>query len=99
MTTDANFIEETSTGLVLVDFWADWCAPCKALLPILDELENIKVCKHDIFSDPEAPTRFNVRTVPTLVLLRDGNVLATRTGAATKAELEEWINAHNTRSE
>lgn len=91
MTTDADFIKETAEGLVLVDFWADWCAPCKAMLPILDELENVKVCKHNIAEDPETPTRFHVRTVPTLVLLRDGEVLATRTGAATKAELEEWI--------
>lgn len=83
---------------VVVDFYADWCAPCRALLPILDEVSTqkdgaLKIVKMNIEESPEAPTKYGVRGVPTLMLFKDGQVLDTRVGGMSKSELTEWIDS------
>lgn len=86
-----------SSSPVIVDFYADWCAPCQALLPILDEISDekgdaLKVVKMNIEDSPEAPTKYGVRGVPTLMLFKDGQVTDTRIAGMSKKELSEWIN-------
>lgn len=98
-TTDAEF--ETTvlkdSGPVLVDFWAEWCGPCKQLAPVLDELAaefagQLKVVKVNIDDNPEAPTRYGVRGIPTLILFRGGKPVATKVGALPKSKLSEWVS-------
>ena len=83
-----------SDSPVIVDFYADWCAPCQALLPILDEIseeKGLKIVKVNIEESPEAPTKYGVRGVPTLMLFKDGQVSDTRIAGMSKKELSEWI--------
>lgn len=96
--TDANFESEVlqSDQTVMVDFWAEWCGPCKALTPVVDELademgDKVKVVKVNIDEAPEAPTKYGVRGVPTLMLFKDGQVVDTRVGGMPKSQLQEWI--------
>lgn len=81
---------------VVVDFWAEWCGPCKALSPLLDEISTemdgkVKVVKVNIEEAPEAPTKYGVRGVPTLMIFKDGQVVDTRVGGMPKGQLSEWI--------
>ena len=83
-------------GLVLVDFWAEWCGPCKQIGPALEELSNemdgkIKVVKVDVDSNPNSAVAMGVRGIPALFIFKNGEVVSNRSGAAPKAALQSWI--------
>lgn len=97
---DDNFDAEVlkSSGFTLVDFWAEWCGPCKQLSPVLDEVANeltgkVTVAKVNIDENPDTPTKFGVRGIPTLILFKDGQPVATKVGSVPKSQLKEWIEA------
>ncbi len=99
--TDANFDEEIlkSDVSVLVDYWADWCGPCKMIAPILEEIAQeykgkIKVTKLNIDENPETPPKYGIRGIPTLMLFKDGNVEATKVGALSKSQLTAFIDSN-----
>ncbi|MDP7667331.1 MAG: thioredoxin TrxA [Rhodospirillales bacterium] len=83
---------------VLVDFWAEWCEPCKQITPALEELaaemsEKVTVAKVNIDENPATPTKYGVRGIPTLMLFKDGQVAATKIGALPKGKLIEWVES------
>ena len=84
---------------VIVDFWAEWCGPCKSISPIIEELANeyeskIKICKLNIDESPETPAKFSVRGIPTLLLFKNGAVVSQKVGAAAKSQLSAWIDSN-----
>ena len=96
---DATFDAEVQNSNipVLVDFWAEWCGPCKMIAPVLDEIAieydgRLKVCKVDADANPDILSRFGIRGIPTLMVFKDGNPEATKTGALSKSQLSEFIN-------
>jgi thioredoxin 1 len=81
---------------VVVDFWAEWCGPCKVIAPHLEELANdkgeqIRIAKVNIDDNPLTPTRYGVRGIPTLMLFKNGEIAATKVGALPKSKLYEWV--------
>ena len=85
-------------GLVLVDFWAEWCGPCKQIGPSLEEISEemgdaITIAKVNIDENPMTPSKYGVRGIPTLILFKDGEVAATKVGALPKGKLVEWIQS------
>lgn len=95
---DSNFDETVSSGTVLVDFWAEWCGPCKKLSPILEEImdeASLKVVKLNVDENPVKSQEYGVSSIPTMVLFKDGNPVKTIVGAKPKhlllKDLSEWI--------
>lgn len=93
---DAKILQ--SKGTFLVDFWAEWCGPCKQLSPILDDVakdfgDKLTIAKVNIDDNPESPQKYGVRGIPTLILFKDGKPVATKVGAMPKSQLVEWINS------
>ncbi|HEX6829211.1 MAG TPA: thioredoxin TrxA [Burkholderiales bacterium] len=99
--TDDNFESEVlkSDTPVLVDYWAEWCGPCKMIAPILDELAReyagrLKVAKLNIDDNQTTPPRYGIRGIPTLMLFKKGNVEATKVGAMSKSQLTAFLDSH-----
>jgi thioredoxin 1 len=99
--TDANFEAEVlkSADPVLVDYWADWCGPCKMIAPVLDEIAaeyagKIKVAKLNIDENQATPPRYGIRGIPTLMLFKGGEVEATKVGAVSKSQLTAFIDSN-----
>ncbi|HMV12541.1 MAG TPA: thioredoxin TrxA [Nitrosomonas sp.] len=99
--TDATFEAEVlqSPTPVLVDYWAEWCGPCKMIAPILDEVANeyndrLKVAKLNIDENQHIPQKYGIRGIPTLMLFKNGNIEATKVGALSKSQLTAFIDSH-----
>jgi thioredoxin 1 len=101
--TDASFDQDVKQASakqpVLVDFWAEWCGPCRMIAPILEQVaaENagkLKIVKLNVDENPQTPSAFGIRGIPTLILFKDGQVAATQVGAVHKAQLAAFVNPH-----
>lgn len=83
------------TGLVLVDFWAEWCGPCKQISPILEDIdtlyENLTIIKFNVDENPKTPTKYGIRGIPALIIFKDGNIVDSKIGSIQKSKLTEWI--------
>ncbi len=97
--TDENFGEQVinSKQPVLVDFWAEWCGPCKALSPILadiaGELDSVKIVKVSVEENQQLALKYQIKSIPTLLLFKDGEIIATKIGGGNKNVLMEWIES------
>ncbi|MBI3898193.1 MAG: thioredoxin TrxA [Gammaproteobacteria bacterium] len=99
--TDDSFEQEVlkSTGPVLVDYWAEWCGPCKMIAPVLEEIAKdyagrIKVAKLNIDENPATPPKYGIRGIPTLMLFKGGSVEATKVGAVSKTQLSAFLDGN-----
>lgn len=99
--TDATFDDEVTQAAlpVLVDYWAEWCGPCRMIAPILDEIAKeyagrLTVAKLNVDENQQTPQKFGVRGIPTLMLFKNGNIEATKVGALSKSQLTAFIDSH-----
>jgi thioredoxin 1 len=98
--TDESFAADVlnAEGMVLVDFWAEWCGPCRAIAPALEEIGaeykgRLTVAKVNIDENPMTPNQYGVRGIPTMILFKDGKAVSTKVGAAPKSVLKNWVAA------
>ena len=98
--TDENFKEEVleSSIPVLIDFWAEWCGPCRVLIPVIEELSKVyagkvKILKMNIDENPNTPSSLGVRSIPTMMLFNNGKQIATKIGVLPKGTIEQWVNS------
>ena len=96
---DGDFDQAVKSGVVLVDFWAEWCAPCRRLAPTVDQIAEdyagrVTVAKMNIDEHPATPSKFMVRGIPTLLLFKGGKVVDQKVGAIPRSEVESMLNAH-----
>ena len=96
--TDENFDNEVvkSSKPIVVDFWAEWCGPCKQIGPALEEISDemsndVIIAKHNIDEEPNTPTKYGIRGIPTMLLFKGGELKATKVGATTKSNIVSWI--------
>ena len=102
ITKDSTFeddVDISSNMIVVVDFWAEWCGPCKQISPILEEIadekkEVLKILKLNIDDNPETPQKYGVRGIPTLMIFKKGNLIDTKVGNLPKSKIIEWINVY-----
>ena len=98
--TDTTFKEETDKGLVLIDFWATWCGPCRMQAPILDQLseeydeDELRIVKMDVDENPQTPQQFGIMSIPTLLLKKDGQVVEKAVGVHSKEQLRQMIDQY-----
>jgi thioredoxin 1 len=101
MIDDNNFKAEVldAKGTVLVDFFAEWCGPCRQMLPLVGDLATqmagkIKVCKVNVDDAPKTPASYDIQTIPTLMIFKDGQLVDRKVGAMTQSQLNDWVSSH-----